>query len=126
MLEKMTGFCSRIPKWLSYIYSMIVVMIGWVFFRSEDLGSAMTYLGYMFGLKEGVLGNMEVFRRLTPQCILFMVLSVIASTPVVRKISDRIKWGWTKDAAVIVVFLLRSVIWLQVIIIPSFILGSDL
>ena len=104
ILEKMIGFCGRIPKWLSYIYSMIVVMIGWVFFRSEDLGGAMTYLGYMFGLKEGVLGNIEIFRQLTPQCILFMVLSVIASTPVVRKISSRIKWGWIKDAAVIVIF----------------------
>ncbi len=104
MIEKMTGFCNRIPKWLSYIYAMIVVMIGWVFFRSEDLGSAMTYLGYMFGLKEGGLGNMDVFRRLTPQCILFMFLSIMASTPVVRKISGRFRWGWIKDAVVIVVF----------------------
>jgi alginate O-acetyltransferase complex protein AlgI len=41
LLEKMPGFLAR-------CYTMTVVLIGWVFFRAENIGAAGTYLKDMF------------------------------------------------------------------------------
>jgi alginate O-acetyltransferase complex protein AlgI len=40
------------PRFCSSIYVFLVVMIGWVFFRSDDLNQAVSYLGSMFFYKE--------------------------------------------------------------------------
>ena len=39
----------KIPVFLKWIYTMLIVLIGWVFFRTADLLSAVTYLKCMFG-----------------------------------------------------------------------------
>ncbi len=44
----------QVPKPARHIYVLIVVLIGWVFFRSDSLTRALTYLGVMFGFREGL------------------------------------------------------------------------
>ena len=39
---------DRLPGWLSRLYVVFFVMIGWVLFRSPDISSAIAYLGNMF------------------------------------------------------------------------------
>ncbi len=46
---------EHIPKLVRHVLTMIVVMIGWVFFSSADLSSAFTYLGAMFGINANVI-----------------------------------------------------------------------
>lgn len=41
---------EKIPSWLCTIYTMLVVMIGWVFFSQTDFGALGHYLGTMFGI----------------------------------------------------------------------------
>jgi alginate O-acetyltransferase complex protein AlgI len=38
---------ERRPRPLTLLYTMLVVMVGWVFFRAEDLRSALVYLRHM-------------------------------------------------------------------------------
>ncbi len=48
MVEKFT----RLPEKLGFfahIYAMVAVMVGWVMFRSENLGAGLHYIGMMFG-----------------------------------------------------------------------------
>lgn len=40
---------STWPQWLQHIYLLLLVLIGWVFFRANDLSQAMAYLGALFG-----------------------------------------------------------------------------
>ncbi len=47
-LEKKTGRRIRGPA--GWVYTMLVVLIGWVFFRADDPGYALDYLRRMFGL----------------------------------------------------------------------------
>ena len=42
------GWLKRIGKWGSILYSFLVVMIGWVFFRAENLSSALLFIKRMF------------------------------------------------------------------------------
>ncbi len=50
ILEKyvFAGVMKRIPKPLSHALTMLIVLVGWVFFRAETLGDAVTYLSAMF------------------------------------------------------------------------------
>ncbi len=41
---------ERIPTFIRYIITMVIVMIGWVFFSAENLSSAVSYIKSMFGM----------------------------------------------------------------------------
>ncbi|MBQ3136886.1 MAG: MBOAT family protein [Clostridia bacterium] len=41
---------EKIPKFIRYTVTMVIVMIGWVFFSNESLSAAFDYIGSMFGL----------------------------------------------------------------------------
>jgi alginate O-acetyltransferase complex protein AlgI len=45
-----TPFYGRAPKALRVLLTFMIVNLAWVFFRAPDLGSALDYLGYLFGL----------------------------------------------------------------------------
>lgn len=53
-----TNFCStlltRTPKFFTWLYTMVVVLIGWVFFRLESLPEALTYISAMSGFHQPV------------------------------------------------------------------------
>ncbi len=40
---------ARLPKLVQWLYAIVLVMIGWVFFACNTLGDAFRYLGSMFG-----------------------------------------------------------------------------
>ena len=42
----------KIPRCVKYIYTMLVVMIGWVIFRADTLEYAVGYIGRMFAFSE--------------------------------------------------------------------------
>lgn len=41
---------SRVPKLITHLYAVFVVLIGWVFFRADSLSQAFDYLSVMFGI----------------------------------------------------------------------------
>lgn len=41
---------NRYPSWLGRVYMVFVVAFGWVFFRSENFGEAVTYLANLFAI----------------------------------------------------------------------------
>ncbi|WP_330362561.1 MBOAT family O-acyltransferase [[Clostridium] dakarense] len=76
---------ERLPKLLRHIYTMLLIMIGWVFFGSETLSYALNYIGVMFGLSGNKLLDSMGLYYLYTNLILFIVLS-LCSTPIVSKI----------------------------------------
>lgn len=58
--ERMMGKDSlyrRLPRVIRVIVTFLIVLITWVFFRADNLPSAMSYLGSMFGLSESAGGS---------------------------------------------------------------------
>lgn len=41
---------AKVPKLLTHTYAILVVLVGWVFFRADNLSHALDYLQVMFGL----------------------------------------------------------------------------
>lgn len=54
LLEKFVfaSVLEKIPLWIKHILTMVIVMVGWVFFASESMGSAALYLKAMFASSE--------------------------------------------------------------------------
>jgi alginate O-acetyltransferase complex protein AlgI len=56
MAERLLGkrfYGGRVPSIIKHIYVLSVVVIGWVLFRAGNVGTAVEYLGAMFGLGSG-------------------------------------------------------------------------
>ena len=72
----------RLPAPIRHAYLLLVVMIGWVFFRAETLTSAVAYLQAMAGLGGGAPTPYLVGWYLTPDVVLALAAGVIGSMPI--------------------------------------------
>ncbi len=75
---------ERIPAPLSHAYALLVVMIGWVFFRAETLPGALAFLGAMAGLHQAGPTPYTVRWFLTGEVVAALVTGAIFSMPVLR------------------------------------------
>ena len=80
------GLASAIRRvWvpLRHVYLMLVVMVGWVFFRADTLPRALTFLSAMAGLGPARPTPYAVAWYLTPELWLALVAGAVGSIPVV-------------------------------------------
>ena len=79
---------ERLPNAARHVYTLILVMVGWVLFFSPSLGGAAAYLGAMFGIGGKGLIDMTGFYYLKSGLILG-IIAAIGSTPLpYRKFTD--------------------------------------
>ncbi|MEG0308849.1 MAG: MBOAT family protein [Clostridium sp.] len=84
-LEK-AGFgkvLNKLWKPLRHIYTMVIVMVGWVFFRIEDMGNAVEYLKHMF-IYEAPTNLHYMNLYINPKIILVLIMAVILSAPILK------------------------------------------
>ena len=77
---------EKLPKPISHIYTLLVVLIGWVFFMSPNITTAFTTLGKMISIGATTFANNQAKFILKSYFILF-VLAILLST----KVYDRIQ-----------------------------------
>lgn len=81
----------------NHIYTMLVVMIGWVFFRADTIEEALQYIGRMFNLYPASQIGFTVIWYLDKYIIVILCIAIIVSLGVLRRITDiinsRIKDG---------------------------------
>jgi alginate O-acetyltransferase complex protein AlgI len=77
------------PIW-PHVYTMAVVMIGWVFFRADTLGSAMSFLKALAGAAPAAPTPYTIGWYLTPELWLALVAAAIGSTPWVPALAARL------------------------------------
>lgn len=65
----------------SHVYTLAVVLIGWVFFRAAGLRDALGYLASMLGSIEGCQPIYSLRYFLDPWTTMVLVLAIAASTP---------------------------------------------
>lgn len=74
---------------LRHIYTMTLVVIGWIMFRSETLGYAGEYLAVMFGASHQELLSDQAMYYITEYRLEFL-LAIVASTPIYRYIKEKL------------------------------------
>ena len=86
-----TGVVSW-PIW-PHVYTLLVVMIGWVFFRAETLPGAIAFFRAMAGLTDAAPTVYTVAWYLTPELWLALLAGAIGSAPWVPALAARIDDG---------------------------------
>ena len=105
---------DKLPKFIGWIYTMLVVLVGWVFFRADTLPAAMKYLGEMFSFSGGVANGMAQFDNLS---FIITVIAIILCTPVYQFLKGKLEKteGGKKAAFVIGAVLATGLFILSVI-----------
>lgn len=89
---------DKLPSVVRHIYSIVLVVIGWVLFFSPSLGGAARYLGMMFGAGAHGVADRESLYLLTTNLVLWIIL-IIGSTPLTdvryQHMLRRKKWNTT-------------------------------
>jgi alginate O-acetyltransferase complex protein AlgI len=107
---------------LRHAYLLVVVMIGWVFFRADTLPGAIAFLGAMAGAGARQPALYDVSWYLTPEVMLAVTAGVVAATPIASAAARALSpaasvdgprnLGWVPSAAVttaLVALLVASV-----------------
>lgn len=80
---------DRIPMAVRRVTTLLLVVVGWVFFFSGDLGSAFGWLGAMFGNTEAGFADSFALYHLTSGW-LPLVIAAFAACPLGGRIGERI------------------------------------
>lgn len=79
---------SHLPKFIQHLYTLFLVLIGWVFFMSPSLGSAFKTIFAMFGLGvKGIWDNQALFSL--RQNLILIVLASLFSMPIFDVLQKR-------------------------------------
>ena len=93
-LEKLTNFPKRLksrPAITAYgIFTFLTVVVGWVFFGSQGLQSALYQLSTMFGLNSAVFWEPFATYTLREYGVYF-ILAAIFSTPLPSRLTQHLK-----------------------------------
>jgi alginate O-acetyltransferase complex protein AlgI len=73
---------DRLPAPLQHAYVLLVVLVGWVFFRADTFVHALAYLQAMVDFSRAPLFNSQLFLALNNEFSLTLVAAVIGSAPV--------------------------------------------
>ncbi len=105
---------DKLPKFIGWIYTMLVVLVGWVFFRADTLSAAMKYLGEMFSFSGGVANGMAQFDNLS---FIITAIALVLCTPVYQLVKGKLEKteGGKKAAFVIGAVLATGLFILSVI-----------
>ena len=81
LLNKLPGIAKR-------CYTLVVVLIGWVFFRCDSFGEAVNYIRAMFAFDFSGMQRLTVTECLTPLFWTLFVLSLFGSLPIIPKLKQ--------------------------------------
>ena len=99
---------DRLPDVVRHIYSIVLVLIGWVLFFSSSFGQAADYIRVMFGAGAHGFADRESMYLLTSNLILWLIL-IFGSTPLVHFRYEHMlrtkKWNTTIINSVVYVAL---------------------
>ena len=89
--EKLTGlpnrFAYRWQKELYRVFTLLCVLIGWVFFRASDLPAALAFLQSMLGMAGNTFCDSMVVRTIQ-QYRFFFLASILCSTPLLKLLGE--------------------------------------
>lgn len=86
--QGLAAFLKKLWSPVSHVYTLIVVMVGWVFFKTEDLAQALYFLVAMVGLAEPIPNPLDTGPYLSNEAILALVAGVLFSMPVYPSLSN--------------------------------------
>lgn len=109
---------DKLPRLFRHAYALLLIVIGWVIFASDDVSVMLPYLGSMFGAN-GALGGMDVYTLLTRAAL--MVICCVASTELPKRLFVTAAGKMNEKAA----FTVKSILTLALLALSVVFLIGD-
>jgi alginate O-acetyltransferase complex protein AlgI len=93
MLERfgLGRLLDRAPRLLRHGYALVVVMVGWVFFRADTLPKALQYLGQMVRPAEGGHPDLGLTILLNAQTFTALAAGSVLAMPLLPEVMERLR-----------------------------------
>jgi alginate O-acetyltransferase complex protein AlgI len=109
---------DKLPKLFRHVYALLLIVIGWVIFASDDVGVLLPYLGSMFGAN-GAVGGMDVYTLLTKAVLI--IICCVASTELPKRLFLSATGAMNEKAA----FTIKSVMTIALLALSMILLIGD-
>jgi len=108
IFEKLTDLPKKLEKHriagAGYMaFALLMVLMGWVLFRTEGIDNAIFYMKAMFGLNGNGLSDAQ-FRFCMREYAVILVCAIVLSTPLMKRLKEK--------AAVLPPWLLEGGVWM--------------
>lgn len=107
-------YLTKLPRAVSHLYGIVLIMLGWALFRIEDFGKLGQFFGALFGADGGGSLGFLVFSHVFQfKHLLWAFVGVLASTPMLAAFWEKHKesgvWLTLRDIALFALFALCTV-----------------
>lgn len=109
---------DKLPKFFRHVYALLLIVIGWVIFASDDVSVLLPYLGSMFGAN-GAVGGMDVYTLFTKAVLI--VICCVASTELPKRLFLSATGAMNEKAA----FTIKSVLTIALLALSMILLIGD-
>ncbi|WP_242839442.1 MBOAT family O-acyltransferase [Butyrivibrio sp. NC2002] len=79
---------KRVPKVIGHVYALVIVVIGWVFFRADNISIAVNYIQNMFAFRFDNFAVESVVMKLNTWYCFMLMVAVVLACPIYRKITN--------------------------------------
>ncbi len=80
----------KLPAAIKWLYTMLVVMFGWVLFKLEDIPNTLKYIKTMFGMGQESHTEFPVRFYLDNKMFFILVVAILAAVPWARILQSRV------------------------------------
>ena len=109
---------DKLPKLFRHVYALLLIVIGWVIFASDDVSVLLPYFGSMFGAN-GAVGGMDVYTLFTKAVLL--IICCVASTELPKRLFLSATGAMNEKAA----FTIKSVMTIALLALSMILLIGD-
>ena len=98
LAEKLAGFDKESTIW-TRLWTFLIVVLAWVFFRSNDVVSGARYAGVMFGIGASSFCGSDFVTAFKGVWVVFL-LALIGAAPILSNVFQKLRdtrWGWVEN-----------------------------
>lgn len=117
-------YLDKLPAFVGWLYSMFIVLISWVFFALENISMVSSYFKAMFGVNQaGFIDGAGLYQW--KNAMLLFIISIIAATPLPKRIAARLTESNTEKISVLSSFLEKAVLLLLLFLSTAYIVEAS-
>ena len=113
---------SFLPGPIQHVYTMLIVMIGWVFFRADSLNQALLYITSLFNFSNPPYLDAELFAKMNTEFYIALAVGIFFMYPIVPRLCAASPSHFNKITMRIPSFISHSVSTMAMILLVSFIM----
>lgn len=102
LISERGGVLEKLPVVVRHIYTIIVIIFGWVLFRANGLKNASHYLRNMFRINDDMV--VDLIFNINRKYLFLLIAGILFSMPI-GKVFEKKAAGWLYDSILIFVFI---------------------